>query len=91
MGDSDSRSSKRSRFDRTAPEPKRMSRFDRRSRSPSKQTEARRSRSPISRDGNGVLSPKSEAAVKAGLDPASAAGEKESITLSIDLSAHIRQ
>ncbi|KAK3171104.1 hypothetical protein OEA41_003188 [Lepraria neglecta] len=48
MADDERRSSKRSRFDQTEPEPKRTSRFDRRSRSPSSRTsEARRSRSPL--------------------------------------------
>ncbi|KAL9635257.1 MAG: hypothetical protein Q9164_003582 [Protoblastenia rupestris] len=48
MADEERRNSKRSRFDQTEPEPKRSSRFDRRSRSPPKQTEVRRSRSPLS-------------------------------------------
>ena len=76
MADSDSRSSKRSRFDQTEPEPKRSSRFDRRSRSPTRQSESRRSRSPVNRDRNGPLSPvSSEGKPKSGLDPAAAAGK----------------
>jgi hypothetical protein len=55
---------KRSRFDQTEPDRPRPSRFDRRSRSPPRQVDTRRSRSPISRDG------KSPAG---GKDPASAA------------------
>ncbi|KAI4234034.1 MAG: hypothetical protein LQ349_004040 [Xanthoria aureola] len=48
MGDDERRSSKRSRFDQTEPEPKRSSRFDRRSRSPSRrESETQRSRSPL--------------------------------------------
>ncbi|KAL8916924.1 MAG: hypothetical protein Q9172_006046 [Xanthocarpia lactea] len=48
MADDERRSSKRSRFDQTEPEPKRSSRFDRRSRSPSRrESETRRSRSPL--------------------------------------------
>ncbi|KAL8953220.1 MAG: hypothetical protein Q9222_000919 [Ikaeria aurantiellina] len=48
MADDERRSSKRSRFDQTEPEPKRSSRFDRRSRSPSRrESESRRSRSPL--------------------------------------------
>ncbi|KAL8733383.1 MAG: hypothetical protein Q9166_002207 [cf. Caloplaca sp. 2 TL-2023] len=48
MADDERRSSKRSRFDQTEPEPKRSSRFDRRSRSPSRrESETQRSRSPL--------------------------------------------
>ncbi|KAI4189807.1 MAG: hypothetical protein LQ346_005055 [Caloplaca aetnensis] len=48
MADEERRSSKRSRFDQTEPEPKRSSRFDRRSRSPSRrESETQRSRSPL--------------------------------------------
>ncbi|KAI4125683.1 MAG: hypothetical protein LQ341_006951, partial [Variospora aurantia] len=48
MADDERRSSKRSRFDQTDPEPKRSSRFDRRSRSPSRrESETQRSRSPL--------------------------------------------
>ncbi|KAL8711592.1 MAG: hypothetical protein Q9220_004002 [cf. Caloplaca sp. 1 TL-2023] len=48
MADDERRSSKRSRFDQTEPEPKRSSRFDRRSRSPSRrESESQRSRSPL--------------------------------------------
>ncbi|KAL8648263.1 MAG: hypothetical protein Q9226_006067 [Calogaya cf. arnoldii] len=48
MADDERRSSKRSRFDQTEPEPKRSSRFDRRSRSPSRRaSETQRSRSPL--------------------------------------------
>ncbi|KAL4921243.1 hypothetical protein BDW62DRAFT_175266 [Aspergillus aurantiobrunneus] len=47
----DDRRPKRSRFDQTTPEPRRLSRFDRRSRSPSsRQPEATRTRSPLSRE-----------------------------------------
>ncbi|KAL8871179.1 MAG: hypothetical protein Q9174_002937 [Haloplaca sp. 1 TL-2023] len=76
MADEERRSSKRSRFDQTEPEPKRSSRFDRRSRSPSRrESEVRRSRSPLTpgkalspgaAEGSG---PKAFAA-----DPAAAAG-----------------
>ncbi|MCJ1386485.1 hypothetical protein MMC17_009611 [Xylographa soralifera] len=72
MADSEPRSSKRSRFDQTAPETKRSSRFDRRSRSPvSRHSEARRSRSPPAKDS--PLSPKPDERKKSGLDPAAAA------------------
>lgn len=73
MDDTERRTAKRSRFDQTEPEPKRTSRFDRRSRSPPPQRplDSRRSRSPI---GRGSSSPATDAAKKAGLDPAAAAG-----------------
>ncbi|KAL8968240.1 MAG: hypothetical protein Q9183_002557 [Haloplaca sp. 2 TL-2023] len=80
MADEERRSSKRSRFDQTEPEPKRSSRFDRRSRSPSRrESEVRRSRSPLTpgtalspgaAEGSG---PKAFAA-----DPAAAAGKASS-------------
>ncbi|EPE07783.1 kh domain-containing protein [Ophiostoma piceae UAMH 11346] len=51
MDSGERRSVKRSRFDQTEPEPKRVSRFDRRSRSPpSKRDEPPRDRSPLSRE-----------------------------------------
>ncbi|KAL9100477.1 MAG: hypothetical protein Q9163_004150 [Psora crenata] len=69
MADEEKRSSKRSRFDQTEPEPKRSSRFDRRSRSPPlKQSEPRRSRSPLS-----AKSPMSPASQGARPDAAAAA------------------
>ncbi|KAL4809027.1 hypothetical protein BDV18DRAFT_133770 [Aspergillus unguis] len=48
MADDDRR--KRSRFDKTSPEPRRQSRFDRRSRSPSSRQPETRTRSPLSRE-----------------------------------------
>ena len=72
MADDERRTSKRSRFDQTEPEPKRASRFDRRSRSPtSRQPETRRSRSPIA--ASNTLSPSAEG-LKSPADPAAAAG-----------------
>ena len=72
MADDERRTSKRSRFDQTEPEPKRASRFDRRSRSPtSRQPETRRSRSPIA--SSKTLSPSAEG-LKSPSDPAAAAG-----------------
>ncbi|KAG6138499.1 hypothetical protein E4U12_008173 [Claviceps purpurea] len=47
MDDSESRTTKRSRFDQTEPEPKRPSRFDRRSRSPPTRRSETRERSPL--------------------------------------------
>ena len=72
MADEERRTSKRSRFDQTEPEPKRASRFDRRSRSPSsRQPETRRSRSPL--PSSKTMSPSLEG-VKSPSDPAAAAG-----------------
>lgn len=72
MADDDRRTSKRSRFDQTEPEPKRASRFDRRSRSPtSRQPETRRSRSPLA--SNKTLNSSAEG-LKSPADPAAAAG-----------------
>ncbi|QPG94587.1 hypothetical protein C2857_006441 [Epichloe festucae Fl1] len=51
MDDSERRTTKRSRFDQTEPEPKRASRFDRRSRSPSARRSEGRDRSPLGEDG----------------------------------------
>ncbi|PLB38920.1 KH domain-containing protein [Aspergillus candidus] len=70
MADDDRR--KRSRFDRTEPEPRRPSRFDRRSRSPSsRQVESTRTRSPLSRE---PQSPSADSSRKsASADPAAAA------------------
>ncbi|KAF7549310.1 hypothetical protein G7Z17_g6462 [Cylindrodendrum hubeiense] len=52
MDDSERRTVKRSRFDQTEPEPKRVSRFDRRSRSPpARRSEPGRDRSPLAQDG----------------------------------------
>ena len=74
MTESDSRSSKRSRFDQTEPEVKRSSRFDRRSRSPSnRHSESRRSRSPIARAKSTSIDVEDKK--KPGLDPAAAAGK----------------
>ncbi|KAL8793353.1 MAG: hypothetical protein Q9195_004031 [Heterodermia aff. obscurata] len=71
MADDERRTSKRSRFDQTEPEPKRASRFDRRSRSPTtRQPETRRSRSPIA--SSKTLSPSAEG-LKSPADPAAAA------------------
>ncbi|KAB5585355.1 hypothetical protein GE09DRAFT_1166228 [Coniochaeta sp. 2T2.1] len=62
---------KRSRFDQTEPEPKRVSRFDRRSRSPpAKKHDSGRDRSPISSKGRDSATPD----VKSPVDPAAAAG-----------------
>ncbi|KAG6032633.1 hypothetical protein E4U41_007181 [Claviceps citrina] len=47
MDDSERRTTKRSRFDQTEPEPKRTSRFDRRSRSPPTRRSEGRDRSPL--------------------------------------------
>ncbi|KAG5927732.1 hypothetical protein E4U42_001890 [Claviceps africana] len=47
MDDSEARTTKRSRFDQTEPEPKRPSRFDRRSRSPPTRRSEGRDRSPL--------------------------------------------
>ncbi|KAG5983927.1 hypothetical protein E4U55_006710 [Claviceps digitariae] len=47
MDDSETRTTKRSRFDQTEPEPKRPSRFDRRSRSPPTRRSEGRDRSPL--------------------------------------------
>lgn len=73
MGD-DERRVKRSRFDQTEPEPRKLSRFDRRSRSPSsrQQTDSRRSRSPLGKD---LRSPVSSDKRSASIDPAAAAGD----------------
>ena len=72
MAEEERRSSKRSRFDQTEPEPKRSSRFDRRSRSPSsRQPDTRRSRSPLA--SNKTFSPAAEG-IKSPSDPAAAAG-----------------
>jgi len=72
MADDARRSTKRSRFDQTEPEVKR-SRFDRRSRSPStKQSESKRSKSPVVQDS--PLSPGAQD-IKSPSDPAAAAGE----------------
>ncbi|KAB5528176.1 hypothetical protein GE09DRAFT_1178036 [Coniochaeta sp. 2T2.1] len=61
---------KRSRFDQTEPEPKRVSRFDRRSRSPpAKKHDSGRDRSPISSMGRDSATPD----VKSPVDPAAAA------------------
>lgn len=74
MADEERRSSKRSRFDQTEPEPKRSTRFDRRSRSPvDRESDSKRSRSPINKDT--PLSPTTTERKKSGLDPAAAAGE----------------
>lgn len=66
---------KRSRFDQTEPEPRKNSRFDRRSRSPvarERDSEPRRSRSPLSKP---VRSPSTDTATKprTSTDPAAAA------------------
>ncbi|MCJ1355595.1 MAG: hypothetical protein MMC33_005587 [Icmadophila ericetorum] len=72
MADEERRSSKRSRFDQTEPEPKRSTRFDRRSRSPiSRESESKRSRSPVTKDT--PLSPTTTERKKSALDPAAAA------------------
>ncbi|KAK4204670.1 hypothetical protein QBC40DRAFT_272179 [Triangularia verruculosa] len=67
----DRRSTKRSRFDQTEPEPRRHSRFDRRSRSPppvrSPDSDRERERSPLSRPRDAPTGPKSP------VDPAAAA------------------
>jgi hypothetical protein len=69
MGEEEKRTTKRSRFDQTEPEPKRSSRFDRRSKSPP----SRRSRSPtVNKVQNGSSD---DQASKSGLDAASAAGK----------------
>ena len=82
MADDERRTSKRSRFDQTEPEPKRASRFDRRSRSPmSRQPETRRSRSPIA--SNKTLNSSAEG-LKSPADPATAAG------MSFDTVDHLR-
>lgn len=65
------RRAKRSRFDQTEPEPKRVSRFDRRSRSPpAKKHDAGRDRSPISRPRDSATPD-----AKSPVDPAAAAGK----------------
>lgn len=65
---------KRSRFDQTEPEPRKPSRFDRRSRSPvsrDRDSESRRSRSPLAKS---VRSPSSDTSKpKTPADPAAAA------------------
>lgn len=66
MDDSERRTTKRSRFDQTEPEPKRASRFDRRSRSPSARRSEGRDRSPLGEDG--------AEAKKSPVDAAAAAG-----------------
>ncbi|MCJ1336807.1 hypothetical protein MMC09_002085 [Bachmanniomyces sp. S44760] len=72
MADDERRSSKRSRFDQTEPEPKRTSRFDRRSRSPStRQSEPKRSRSPAAKGSSDT--PSSDPRKSTGADPAAAA------------------
>ncbi|VBB77287.1 Putative protein of unknown function [Podospora comata] len=66
----DGRSTKRSRFDQTEPEPRRPSRFDRRSRSPpgrKPDSDRERERSPLSRPRDAPTGPKSP------VDPAAAA------------------
>ena len=71
MDSGERRSVKRSRFDQTEPEPKRVSRFDRRSRSPPpKRDEPPRDRSPLSRERD---TPADDKAPKRP-DPAAAAG-----------------
>ncbi|TVY30543.1 Uncharacterized protein LHYA1_G000623 [Lachnellula hyalina] len=75
MDDTERRTAKRSRFDQTEAEPKRVSRFDRRSRSPPARkptTDSRRSRSPIARASDSPA-PAPDAAKKGGADPAAAA------------------
>jgi len=77
MDDTERRTAKRSRFDQTEAEPKRVSRFDRRSRSPPARkptTDSRRSRSPIARASDSPA-PAPDAAKKGGADPAAAAGK----------------
>ena len=72
MAGEERRSTKRSRFDQTEPEPKRASRFDRRSRSPSNiHPDRRRSRSPLA--AKKASSPAADG-VKSPSDPAAAAG-----------------
>ncbi|KXX81219.1 hypothetical protein MMYC01_201402 [Madurella mycetomatis] len=71
MDDAERRSTKRSRFDQTEPEPRRASRFDRRSRSPPpRKLDAgrERERSPISRSRDSA-----PAGSKSPVDPAAAA------------------
>ena len=72
MDDSERRTSKRSRFDQTEPEPRR-SRFDRRSRSPppTRKSDSARERSPLKGDADGVASE----LPKKPVDAAAAAGE----------------
>ena len=76
MADDEKKSSKRSRFDQTMPEPGvKRSRFDRRSRSPpNKTSEARRSRSPLA--AKTPLSP-GTGDKKGSSDPAAAAGKQD--------------
>ncbi len=78
MADEERRTSKRSRFDQTEPEVKRISRFDRldrRSRSPTSRTsEIQRSRSPLTP--KTPFSPGAENR-KTPLDPAAAAGKPD--------------
>ncbi|KAL0470828.1 hypothetical protein QR685DRAFT_265329 [Neurospora intermedia] len=72
MDDAERRSAKRSRFDQTEPEPKRVSRFDRRSRSPP----ARKSDSGRDRDRSPLSKPRDSAtpdSTKPAVDPAAAA------------------
>jgi len=70
MDDSERRTTKRSRFDQTEPEPRR-SRFDRRSRSPAaRKLDSTRDRSPISR-GPDSATPETK---KSPVDAAAAAG-----------------
>ncbi|GAB1313033.1 hypothetical protein MFIFM68171_03243 [Madurella fahalii] len=71
MDDGERRSTKRSRFDQTEPEPRRASRFDRRSRSPPARkpdSGRERERSPISRSRDSA-----PAGSKSPVDPAAAA------------------
>jgi len=66
---------KRSRFDQTEPEPKRVSRFDRRSRSPpARKHDTGRDRSPISSKARDSATPDAKDA-KSPVDPAAAAGK----------------
>ncbi|KAK3493140.1 hypothetical protein B0T13DRAFT_42788 [Neurospora crassa] len=72
MDDAERRSAKRSRFDQTEPEPKRVSRFDRRSRSPP----ARKSDSGRDRDRSPLSKPRDSTTpdiTKPAVDPAAAA------------------
>ena len=74
MDDAERRSAKRSRFDQTEPEPKRVSRFDRRSRSPP----ARKPDSGRDRDRSPLSKPRDSTtpdSTKPTVDPAAAAGK----------------
>ncbi|KAL8758809.1 MAG: hypothetical protein Q9199_001220 [Rusavskia elegans] len=93
MADDERRSSKRSRFDQTEPEPKRSSRFDRRSRSPSRrESETQRSRSPLAPTKS--MSPAAAESVgpKAfAADPAAAAGKRTAAAARINASIQAKK